>query len=130
MEWDVLFTYPELEGRIIIFLGFRGGGLAQRFTLRLVLPVAHVLQEVYEVFGFPRPKGYMAKYSIIDAPTRRFWSWKIGTFLVQPDHCTYRAWVILCLKLRCITVAPYSIPFVANHYRFNCWFEGSEEKGM
>ena len=71
MEWDVLFTYPELEGRIIIFLGFRGGGLAQRLTLRLVLPVAHVLQEVYEVLGFPRPKGYMAKYSVVyDAPTR------------------------------------------------------------
>ena len=50
--------------------------------LRLVLPVAHVLQEVYEVLGFPRPKGYMAKYSIIDdAPTRRSWSWKLGPFI-------------------------------------------------
>ena len=95
VEWDVLFYLSWALGEDFIFLSFRGGGLAQRLALRLVLPVAHVLQDVYEVFGFPRPKDYMAKYSIIDAPTRWIWRWrwKFGTFCFQPDHCIYQAWV-------------------------------------
>ena len=68
------FDLPILSfrGGLWSILGFRGGGFAQRLALRMVLPVAHVLQEVYEVHGFPRPKSYMAKYSVVyDAPTRR-----------------------------------------------------------
>ena len=68
------FGLPILSfrGGLLSSQGFRGGGFAQRLALRMVLPVAHVLQEVYEVLGFPRPKGYMAKYSIAcDTPTRR-----------------------------------------------------------
>ena len=68
------FDLPILSfrGGLLSILSFRGGGFAQRLALRMVLPVAHVLQEVYEVHGFPRPKSYMAKYSVVyDAPTRR-----------------------------------------------------------
>jgi len=114
------FVLPSLSfrGELIFILGFRGGGFSQRLALRTVLPVAHVLQEVYEVLGFPRPKGYMTKYSIInDAPTRRSWSWKLGPFISAGSFYKSSMGHFLFEKAL-YRIAPYFVPFIANHHCF------------